>query len=124
MEQEYTITLTKTQLIIVEKALEEFLRLRMGQCTDFALDMAELGVGNPFDVKDPRHKEKFDDYLSRRDKIELFMKEVFKVSFAPEAFLRSKTDEMLVAEDMWSEIRQTMDEADGGKSCGLAQNQF
>jgi len=95
----YRIELTEEQARIMKKAMEEFFRLRMGQDYDFSDDMACLQSGFP--TKEPA----FSKMLARRDHMRELMRAFFAIAFEPKGYLEQKTDEMLVAEDIWEAIR-------------------
>ena len=40
--KKYTIELTENQVRVIQNALEEYFRLRMGQDTEFCMDIAEM----------------------------------------------------------------------------------
>ena len=95
----YKIELTGEQMRVTKKALEEFFRLRMGQDYDFSDDMACLNYGFP--TEEPE----FSKMLARRDHMRELMRAFFAIAFEPKGCLEQKTDEMLVAEDIWEAIR-------------------
>jgi hypothetical protein len=95
----YKITLTEEQMRITKKALEEFFRLRMGQDFDFSDDMACLN--SEFPTEEPA----FSKMIARRDHMRELMRAFFAIAFEPKGYLEQKTDEMLVAEDIWEAIR-------------------
>ena len=102
--KKYRITLNEVQIGLVQKSLEEYFRLRMGQCADFVDDMASLA----FDLspENPDHGRIFDKFLLTRDHIAEMMSAVFKVVFGvygcPPC---EKTEDVLVAQDLWDVIR-------------------
>lgn len=103
MTTKYTIELTEKQISIVQNALEEWFRLRMGQEMDFCNDLAGMGVDlNP---DNPNHEYLFNAYISRRDHMQEIMKAFFRVAFEPYGYLQEKTEDMLIAETIWDSIR-------------------
>ncbi len=98
----YRIELTEEQMRVAKKALEEFFRLRMGQDYDFSNDMACLK--SEITAKEPE----FTKMLARRDHMRELMRAFFAIAFEPTGYLEKKTDEMLVAEDVWEAIRYAM----------------
>lgn len=103
MTTKYTIELTEKQLAIVQNALEEWFRLRMGQDMDFCDDLARMNTDLSMD--NPNHERIFDNYISRRDHMRVVMKAFFCIAFEPNGHLIEKTEEMLVAETIWDAIR-------------------
>lgn len=99
----YTIELTEKQLSIVQNAVEEWFRLRMGQDMDFCDDLAKMG--KDLSPDNPQHERLFDLYLARRDHMQALMRALFCIAFEPYGYLQEKTDEMLIAETIWDAIR-------------------
>ena len=98
----YRIELTEEQMRITKKALEEFFRLRMGQDFAFSDDMACLNS------EFPTEESAFSKMIARRDHMRELMRAFFAIAFEPKGYLEKKTDEMLVAEDIWEAIRYAM----------------
>ena len=103
MAVKYKITLTENQLRIVQKALEEYFRLRLGQDQEFSEDMASLNTNLSSDH--PNHERIFEKYIQRRDHLRELMHAYFRIAFEPCGYLEAKTDDMLIAEDIWDTIR-------------------
>ena len=101
--KKYTIELTENQVRVIQNALEEYFRLRMGQYTEFCTDMAELNVDLSPD--NPHHELIFDKYIQRRDHMQEVMRAFFRIAFEPTGYLKEKTDDMLIAECIWDAIR-------------------
>lgn len=101
--KKYTIELTENQVKVIQNALEEYFRLRMGQYTEFCMDMAELSADLSHD--NPHHELIFDRYIQRRDHMEEVMRAFFRIAFEPTGYLKEKTDDMLIAECIWDTIR-------------------
>lgn len=99
----YTIELTAEQVRVIHNALEEYFRLRMGQETDFCNDMASLNCDLSPD--NPKHEWLFDMYIARRDHLQELMRAFFRIAFEPKGYLEKKTEDMLIAEDIWDVIR-------------------
>ena len=101
--KKYTIELTENQVGVIQNALEEYFRLRMGQYTEFCTDMAELNADLSPD--NPNHELIFDRYIQRRDHMEEVMRAFFRITFEPTGYLKEQTDDMLIAECIWDAIR-------------------
>lgn len=99
--KKYRLELDEEQLSVVNEALEEYFRIRMGQWSDLANDLSSQNVD--FCRDNPVvHSKVFDRYIDTRDCI----KEIFEsVSRILREGLRKKTPRMLVAEDIWQVIR-------------------
>ena len=101
--KKYTIELTENQVRVIQDALEEYFRLRMGQDTEFCMDMAELNADLSPD--NPHHELIFDKYIQRRSHMQEVMRAFFRIAFEPTGYLKEKTDDMLIAECVWDAIR-------------------
>ena len=101
--KKYTIELTENQVRVIQNALEEYFRLRMGQDTEFCMNMAKLNTDlSPYN---PHHELIFDKYIQRRNHMEEVMRAFFRIAFEPTGYLKEKTDDMLIAECIWDAIR-------------------
>ena len=101
--KKYTIELTENQVGVIQNALEEYFRLRMGQDFDFCNDIASLNVD--MSPENQNHKWLFDMYIARRDHMQEVMRAFFRIAFEPTGYLKEKTDDMLIAECIWDAIR-------------------
>lgn len=101
--KKYTIELTENQVRVIQNALEEYFRLRMGQDFDFSMDMAMLNTD--LSPENQNHDKLFDDYIKRRDHLRQLMRAYFGIAFEPNGYLEAKTDDMLIAECIWDAIR-------------------
>ena len=103
MPKKYRIELTEEQMRFTEKALEEWMRLRMGQDMDLTNDMAS--INRDLSPENPNHKMIFDQYVRRRDHLRAVMTAFFRIAFEPYGYLTEKTDEMMVCECIWDAVR-------------------
>ena len=101
--KKYKIELTKNQLGVVMGAIEEYFRLRMGQEMDFCDDLAFMYTDLSPD--NPKHDKIFERALSRRDHLRELMRAFFRIAFEPHGYPQSKTEKMLIAEDIWDAVR-------------------
>ena len=99
----YQITLTENQLRVVRIALEEYFRLRMGQDMDFCDDIAFMNVD--MSQKNPDHERIFDRAITKRNCMREIMSAFFHVAWGVYGVPEKKTDDMLIAEDIWDAIR-------------------
>ena len=99
----YTIEVNEKQLRLIMRMTEEWFRLRMGQETDFCNDMASLNCD--MSPSNPKHEWLFDMYIARRDHLQELMRAFFRIAFEPTGYLKGKTEDMLIAEDIWDAIR-------------------
>ena len=101
--KKYTIELTENQVRVIQNALEEYFRLRMGQEWDFCNDLASINADLSPD--NPNHERLFDMYIARRDHMHEVLRSFFRIAFEPKGYLEEKTDDMLIAECIWDAIR-------------------
>lgn len=99
----YTIEVNEKQLRLIMRMTEEWFRLRMGQEFDFCNDMASLNCD--LSPSNPKHEWIFDMYIARRDHLQELMKAFFRIAFEPTGYVEKKTEDMLIAEDIWDVIR-------------------
>lgn len=100
MAKKVTIELSEAQARIVLSAIEEWFRLRMGQYSDLANDLAFLGFKH-----NPGNDREFDRRICKRDAIQEVVKAMLRITF-PEYGTPEKIDpEVHVASDIWSALR-------------------
>lgn len=99
----YTLEISEKQAEIIKIALEEYFRLRMNQWFDFATNVSLRGY--EYDKSDQDNDRKFNDYINRRNESQ----ELFEKAFlTAQPNYQMKTDEMMVAEDIWQVIRHKL----------------
>lgn len=99
----YTIELTEKQMRMLETVTEEYFRLRMAQTFDFCDDLASMKCD--LSPSNPNHDKIFDDFIKRRDHLSELMRAFYRIAFEPDGYLHEKTEEMLIAEDIWEAVR-------------------
>lgn len=102
-ETRYTLEVNEKQLRLIMRMTEEWFRLRMGQAIDFCDEIAAMNTDLSQD--NPNHEWIFDKYIARRDHLHEMMRAFFRIAFEPTGYLKKKTDDMLIAEDIWDVIR-------------------
>ena len=100
MAKKVTIELSEAQVRIVLSAIEEWFRLRMGQYSDLANDLAFLGY-----KKDPEKPNEFDRRIGKRDAILEVVKAMLRIAFPEYGTPRMVEPEVHVASDIWSALR-------------------
>lgn len=113
----YQIKVTDKQLTVIQTALEEYFRLRMGQEFDFTTDFCSMGVD--FSQENPDHNRVFDHYIYRRDAMREVMKAAFRIGYGAKGYLEEKTPDMLIAEDIWDNIRCARGQSQWGRPLHL-----
>lgn len=99
----YTLELSKDQAEIIKIALEEYFRLRMNQWFDFATNIALCGY--EYDKSDQDNNRKFNAYIKRRNESQELFEKAFRTA---QPNYHMKTDEMMIAEDIWQVIRHKL----------------
>ena len=99
----YILEISEKQAEIIKVALEEYFRLRMNQWFDFATNIALFGY--EYDKSDQDNERKFNAYINRRNESQ----ELFEKAFwTAQPDYHMKTDEMMIAEDIWQVIRHKL----------------
>lgn len=106
-ETRYRIELTEKQMRTLMKYVEITMRLFMGQSRYFCDEIATLNCD--LSPENPNHERIFNNFIGRRDHLREIMYCVFRIAFEPNGYLEKKSDEMLIAEDIWEAIRVAMD---------------
>lgn len=119
MPKKYKVTLTEKQMSILVSALNEYMRLRMGQDMDFVNDIAFMEADMSPD--NPKHKEIFNAAIQRRDSIHEIMKAVFNIAFQPYGVPREKSDDAMIAECMWDAVRTAIGMNHWGKAMPIGE---
>ena len=99
----YTLEISEKQAEIIKIALEEYFRLRMNQWFDFATNIALCGY--EYDKSYPDNDRKFYDYINRRNESQELFEKAFRTA---QPNYQMKTDEMMIAEDIWQVMRHRM----------------
>lgn len=112
----YILELSESQLKLVNKAIEGYFRLHMGQFFDYVTEIAEVNLA--LDRCDPEYNRKIDSLLSRRDSAI----EMFKLAYAEaHPSIQTKTPEIQRLIDLWAQIRYKLwkDMPDEQKGTGV-----
>lgn len=96
---DYTIHLNKKQLWLIQEALEEWFRLRLGQ----VFDLADALAFQNYEYK--QNDPEFDERITRRDEGEILLSNAMKAFSANNINHWHKTKDVEVAIDMWHVIR-------------------
>lgn len=106
-EKKFALELTENQMQLVKEALEEYFRIRMNQWWDLSDSLARKNVD--FSRENPNHEKIFDDYIIRRDCVRCALESVGRMLWGPNGYtIGPKTEEELIAEDIWQVIRYTL----------------
>mgnify|MGYP001777387244 FL=1 len=99
----YILEISENQTEIIKIALEEYFRLRMNQWFDFATNIALFGY--EYDKSDQDNERKFNAYINRRNESQELFEKAFRTA---QPNYQMKTDEMMIAEDIWQVIRHKL----------------
>lgn len=102
MPRKVTIELTEAQARIVLRAVEEWFRLRMGQCGDLANDLAFYGHEGD--------KDAFDQAILKREVLEDVIRGMFHIAFPPHRSPKEVEPDARIASDIWSVLRYELSE--------------
>ena len=108
MAKKVILELNETQARIIQIALEEWFRLRMGQYSDLANGLAFLG----YDHKTAKPGA-FDRRIQRRDAIQEIIKAMLNIAFPCYGTPEGIPPEVHVAADIWSTLRYELSPKDG-----------
>ena len=99
----YRMELTEKQLSVLQNALEEWFRLRLGQEHDFADSIAFMDCD--LSKENPKHEQIFDSAIQTREAVSEIMRAVFRIAFGPHGRPDKATEDMLIAQDIWDAVR-------------------
>ena len=102
-DKKVTIELTARQAGVVLSAVEEYFRLRMGQASTCGL-ADDLAFCTYDRSKDDSGKG-FDLAIQRRDHINLMLKAIFSVAWPLYGAPERRSEQELIAGDIWSQLR-------------------
>ena len=113
-DNEYIWKLSKEQAKMLQNVLEEYFRLRLNQWFDFTTEIAANGY--IYDNTDPDNNVKFNSYINRRNKSLDDFKRIMAEIFSCRLY---KTEDMMIAEDIWQVLRHQLYLDDGGNPNGI-----
>ena len=94
------LELNEAQAMVVQVALEEWFRLRMGQSYDLANDLAFMGY-----KRDEKRPELFDAAITKRNSLEHVIKAMFNIAWPHYGTPTKVEDRTHIASDIWSVLR-------------------
>lgn len=98
------LVLNEAQAGIVQAALEEWFRIRMGQSHDLANDLAFMGYKR--DEKD--HQARFTAAITKRNSLEHVIKALFNIAWPHYGTPQEVDDRTHIASDIWSVMRHEL----------------
>lgn len=104
MEKKYTLTITEKQAILIREALEEYFRIRMNQWSDLADSLVMKNID--FSPHNPNHEKIFERYITERGAVRKVLECAGRIIW--ENHRNPKSEEQLIAEDIWQVIRHQL----------------
>lgn len=99
-EPDYVLEVSESQLKLINRAIEGYFRLLMGQFFDYASEIAKNN--DKLNPNDPDYRKNFNSYLDRREAAE----EAFGLAYAEaHPCTQNKTPEIQRLIDIWAQIR-------------------
>ena len=102
-EPSYTIELSESQLKLVNRAIEGYFRLHMGQFFDYVSEISE--DCNPKGQTGAEHNTNLNVCLSRRDDAIEKFEQAYAIAHP---FIRRQSPEMQRLIDIWAQIRHKL----------------
>lgn len=103
-EKKFSLELNENQMQLVKVALEEYFRIRMNQWWDLADGLVSKNID--LSPENPQHEKVFNDFITRRDCVRSALESVGRMLW--DYTNNPKTEEQLMAEDIWQVIRYTL----------------
>lgn len=104
MEKKYTLTITEKQTILIKEALEEYFRIRMNQWGDLADSLVMKGID--LSPNNPNHEKIFERYITEREAVRKVLECAGRIIWENQR--NPKSEEQLIAEDIWQVIRHQL----------------
>mgnify|MGYP001069562857 CR=1 FL=1 len=104
MERRYILTLTEKQAILIKNALEEYFRIRMNQWSDLADSLVMKGID--LSPNNPNHEKIFERYITEREAVRKVFECAGRIIWENQR--NPKSEEQLIAEDIWQVIRHQL----------------
>lgn len=104
MGKRYILTLTEKQAVLIKDALEEYFRIRMNQWGDLAdsLVMKDIDLS----PHNPKHELIFERYITEREAVRNVLECAGRIIWENQR--NPKSEEQLIAEDIWQVIRHQL----------------
>lgn len=104
MDKKYTLTITEKQAVLIKDALEEYFRIRMNQWGDLADSLSMKNIDLSTD--NPNHEKIFERYITERDSVRKVLECAGRILWENQK--NPKSEEQLIAEDIWQVIRHQL----------------
>lgn len=104
MDKKYTLTITEKQAVLIKDALEEYFRIRMNQWGDLADSLSMKNIDLSTD--NPNHEKIFERHITERDSVRKVLECAGRIIWENQK--NPKSEEQLIAEDIWQVIRHQL----------------
>lgn len=104
MDTRYNLVITEKQAILIKDALEEYFRIRMNQWGDLADSLVMKGIDLSPD--NPKHELIFERYITERESVRRVLECAGRIIWENQR--NPKSEEQLIAEDIWQVIRHQL----------------
>lgn len=111
-EKRFILELNEKQLRLVNEALEEYFRIRMGQWNGLADSLASKNID--LSPNNPSHDKIFSNFISLRNCVCIVLESVGMMVWGQPQY-NPKSEEQLIAEDIWRVIRYRLFLESGSK---------
>lgn len=104
MDTRYNLVITEKQAVLIKDALEEYFRIRMNQWGDLAdsLVMKDIDLS----PHNPNHEKIFERYITEREAVRNVLECAGRIIWENQR--NPKSEEQLIAEDIWQVIRHQL----------------
>ena len=104
MDTRYNLVITEKQAVLIKDALEEYFRIRMNQWGD----LADSLVMKDIDLfpHNPKHELIFERYITERESVRNVLECAGRIIWENQR--NPKSEEQLIAEDIWQVIRHQL----------------
>lgn len=104
MDTRYNLVITEKQAVLIKDALEEYFRIRMNQWGDLAdsLVMKDIDLS----PHNPNHEKIFERYITEREAVRNVLECAGRIIWENQK--NPKSEEQLIAEDIWQVIRHQL----------------
>lgn len=104
MDTRYNLVITEKQAVLIKDALEEYFRIRMNQWGDLAdsLVMKDIDLS----PHNPNREKIFERYITEREAVRNVLECAGRIIWENQR--NPKSEEQLIAEDIWQVIRHQL----------------
>ncbi len=104
MDTRYNLVITEKQAILIKDSLEEYFRIRMNQWGNLSESLVMKNIDLSTD--NPNHEKIFEKYITERDSVRNVFECAGRILWENQR--NPKSEEQLIAEDIWQVIRHQL----------------